>query len=154
MADVVIRRAGVEDAFIVAALRLQFARDLGMPSEPGFLDRAADAWLADEPRRPTWIAEREGQHAGVLETAQVPRPPWPGRPDASWLHLDALFVASSHRGHGVARALLEAMSGWARATDVRFVRVNAPEEATRRLFAHLGFRSPHRLMELDLRTPE
>lgn len=153
MGEVTIRHAGAEDAFIVAALRLQTARDLGMPPEHGYLDRVADAWLARLEDRPTWVAEHEGDHAGILETQRVRRLPWPGRPDASWLHLDALFVRPSHRGAGVGRALVEAMVGWARETDVSCVRLDAPEEPARRFYAHLGFRSPHRLMELELRTP-
>ncbi len=153
MGDATIRRAGVEDAFIVAALHLQFARDLGLPPERGFLDRAADAWLADRADRPTWIAERGGEHAGLLATRRIRTPPWPGRPDASWLHVELLFVPPSHRGTGVGRGLVEAMAGWARDGDVGFVRLNAPDDPARRFYAHLGFRSPHRLMELDLRTP-
>jgi GNAT superfamily N-acetyltransferase len=154
MGDATIRRAAVGDALIVAALHLQYARELGLPPERGFLDRVADAWLADLASRPTWIAERAGEHAGLLETSRVRRLPWPGRPDASWLHVDALFVAPGHRGHGVGRALVEAMVDWARETDVRFVRLDAPEDDARRFHSHLGFTSPRRLMELDLRMPE
>ena len=43
MAEVTIRRASADDALIVAALHLQFARELGMPSETGYLDRFVDA---------------------------------------------------------------------------------------------------------------
>lgn len=152
MGDVTIRRAAGDDALIVAALHLQFARDLGMPPERGFLDRVAESWRAEAADRPTWIAERSGEHAGLLETRRIRRLPWPGRPDSSWLHVDALFVPAGHRGQGVGRALVDAMVGWAGATDVRFVRLNAPEEPARRFYAHLGFRSPLRLMELDLRS--
>ena len=53
MAEVTIRRAGAGDALIVAALHLQCARQAGMPAEPGYLDRFADAWLAERPDRPT-----------------------------------------------------------------------------------------------------
>lgn len=154
MADVVIRRAGVDDAFVVAALHLQYSRELGLPPERGFLDRFADSWLAQLDDRPAWFAEWRGEHAGILETIRVRRLPWPGRPAASTLHVDALYVPPPLRGQGVGRALVAAMVGWARDGDVRCVRLNAPEEPTRRFFSHLGFRSPHRLMELDLRTPE
>lgn len=154
MGAATIRRAAVGDALIVAALHLQYARELGLPPERGFLDRVAEAWLADLANRPTWIAERDGEHAGILETSRVRRLPWPSRPDASWLHVDALFVVPDHRGHGVGRALVEAMVGWARETDVQVARLNAPEDGGRRFFSHLGFTSPRRLMELDLRMPE
>lgn len=153
MGEVTIRHAAAEDAFIVAALRLQFARDLGVPPERGYLDRVAEAWLADLGDRPTWVAEHEGEHAGFLQTHRVSQLPWPGRPDVTWLHLDALFVPPPHRDTGVGRALFDAMVVWAREAEVSFVRLDAPEEAARRFFSQLGFRSPHRLMELNLRTP-
>jgi GNAT superfamily N-acetyltransferase len=152
MTDVVIRRARVDDALVVAALHLQYARELGLPPERGFLDRFADTWLAAHEDRPAWFAERHGEHAGVLETVRVRRLPWPGLAPATTLHVDALYVTPDHRGQGVGRALVDAMVGWAREAGVRCVRLDAPEEATRRFFSHLGFRSPHRLMELDLRT--
>jgi GNAT superfamily N-acetyltransferase len=154
MADVVIRRAGVDDAFVVAALHLQCSRERGLPPERGFLDRFADAWLAGHEDRPAWFAEWRGEHAGVLETVRVRRLPWPGLGPSSELHVEALYVPPAHRGHGVGRALVDAMVGWARDGDVRCVRLNAVDEPTRRFFFHLGFRSPHRLMELDLRTAE
>ena len=154
MADVVIRRAGVDDAFIVAALHLQYARDLGMPPERGFLDRYVDGWVAAIADRPAWFAEWRGEHAGLLETTVVRRPPWPGRPETRWLHVDALYVPPPHRGERIGRALVDAMADWARGEGVASIRLNVPEESARGFFSHLGFRSPRRLMELDLRTSE
>jgi GNAT superfamily N-acetyltransferase len=153
MAEVLIRRAGPDDAFVVAALHLQFARDLGMPSEPGYLDRFVDAWLADRPDRPTWVAECGGEHAGLLETRRIRSLPWPGRADISWLHVGALFVTPGCRDRGVGRALTEAMIEWARTTDVTWVRLNAPDTGAQEFYERLGFRSPGRLMEFELRDP-
>lgn len=153
MAEVTIRRAGADDALVVAALHLQFARDLGMPAELGYLDRFARAWLTERADRPTWIAESGGEHAGILETRRIRPMPWPGRPDVSWLHVGALFVVPAHRDRGVGRALTEAMIEWSRGTDVRWIRLNAPDEPAQEFYARLGFRSPDRLMELDLREP-
>jgi GNAT superfamily N-acetyltransferase len=153
MAEVTIRRAGADDAYIVAALHLQFARELGMPSESGYLDRFVDAWLADRPDRPTWIAESRGEHAGILETRRIRALPWPGRKDVSWLHVGGLFVASGHRDRGVGRALTEAMIEWSRTTDVKWIRLNAPDVRAQEFYERLGFRSPGRLMEFDLRDP-
>ncbi|MDN5766600.1 MAG: GNAT family N-acetyltransferase [Humibacillus sp.] len=153
MGEVTIRRAGADDAFVVAALHLQSARDLGMPSEPGFLDRFVDVWLRERPDRPTWIAQHDGEHAGILETRRLRTLPWPARPEASALHVENLFVAPTHRGTGVAQALAEAMIEWAHSTDVTSVRAMAANDRDRELYDRLGFSSPGRLMEFDLREP-
>ena len=154
MAEVVVRRAGADDALVVAALHLQFARELGMPSEAGYLDRFAGVWLADRQDRPTWIAESRGEHAGLLETRRIRALPWPGRPDVSWLHVGGLFVAPTCRDRGVGRALTEAMIEWARTTDVVWIRLNAPDARAQEFYERLGFSSPGRLMELRLREPQ
>ncbi|MEO7129750.1 MAG: GNAT family N-acetyltransferase [Dermatophilaceae bacterium] len=151
MVDVTIRRAGVDDALVVAALHLQFARELGLPAEPGYLDRFADAWLGERPDRPTWIAECGGAHAGVLATRRIRPLPMPGSPDASWLYLTTHFVAPDHRSRGVGQALAEGLLDWARGTDVAWIRVNATDANARDFYGRYGFTSPERLMELDLR---
>lgn len=151
MTELRVRRAVADDALLVGALHLQFAREQGMDSESGFLDRFANRWLAERHDRPTWIAERAGEHAGVLETRRVRALPWPGRPDVSWLHVGLLFVRADHRRAGVGRGLVEAMTLWARETDVRWVRLNAPEQDVRAFWRAVGFTSPNRLLELDLR---
>jgi GNAT superfamily N-acetyltransferase len=157
MGEVTIRRAGVDDALIVAALHLQLARERGMPPEPGFLDRFVDAWLSARADRPTWFAECRGEHAGVLESGRVRSLPWPGRPDSGWLQVDVLFVTPAQRGRGVGRALMEGMLHWARGTDVRVIRLDlsevpdVPDDPARGFPEHFGFESTHRVMELDLR---
>ena len=129
MAEVTIRRASADDALVVAALHLQFARELGMPSETGYLDRFVDAWLAERPDRPTWIAESRGEHAGILETRRIRALPWPGRRDVSWLHVGGLFVAPGCRDRGVGRALTEAMIEWSRTTDVTLSKAQCQKAA-------------------------
>jgi GNAT superfamily N-acetyltransferase len=160
MGEVTVRRAGVDDAFIVAALHLQLARERGMPPEPGFLDRFVDAWLSERADRPTWFAECKGEHAGVLESRRVRFLPWPGRPDSSWLQVGVLFVTPGQRGRGVGRALMEGMLDWARGTDVAVVRLELPGalddsfdpgDPARSFAEHFGFDRPRRMMELHLR---
>src|SRR4051812_12212983 len=107
MVDVRIRRAGADDAYVVAALHVQFARDLGLPPEPGFLDRFVNVWLEGRPDHPTWIAESRGQHAGVLSTCRLRSLPFPSTPETSRLDVATLFVGPDHRGQGVGRALVE-----------------------------------------------
>ncbi|MDN5763328.1 MAG: GNAT family N-acetyltransferase [Microlunatus sp.] len=150
MPDVTIRRAGADDALVVAALHLQSARDLGHDGEPGFLDRFADAWLASRPDHPTWIAQSHGAHAGVLSTRRLRPLPFPGRPEVSWLYVGTIFVASGHRKRGIGRALIEGMLDWSRATDVKWVRLNV-EASQHDFYRSLGFTLAETILEYDLR---
>ncbi|HET8594690.1 MAG TPA: GNAT family N-acetyltransferase [Intrasporangium sp.] len=150
MPDVRIRRAGPDDALIVAALQLQSARDLGHAGEPGFLDRFADAWLASRSEHPTWIAESHGEHAGFLSARRLRPLPFPGRPDASWLYVGTVFVAPAHRKRGIGRALMEGMLEWCRTTDVKWVRLNVGT-SQHEFYQALGFRPARTILEYDLR---
>lgn len=108
-------RATADDALVVAALTLQHARAEGADPELGYLDRAAAHWLKHEGLMPTWIAEHEGSHAGLLQGSLVPLPAWPGRPAAPrcelWVH--CLYVHAEHADQGIQGALLEAARAWA-----------------------------------------
>ena len=114
MGEVRVRQAGAADVLIVAALRLQAARALGAGPEPGFLDRFARVWDAESD--PTWVAELDGAHAGVLIARSVPSLPWPGVAAYVGGHLlvSMLFVAPGHADQGVAQALTATMTTWAR----------------------------------------
>jgi GNAT superfamily N-acetyltransferase len=146
MADVRIRRAGADDAYVVAALHVQVARDLGLPSEHGFLDRFASAWLERRPDHPTWIAESGGQHAGLLSARRLRSLPFPGRPDTSRLDVETLFVGPDHRGHGVGRSLVEGLLEWCHETGVASVRVTA-DASSRPFFLRLGFAEADTVLE-------
>ncbi len=150
MSDVRIRRAGPDDALVVAALHLQSARDLGHPGEPGFLDRFADAWLATRREHPTWIAESDGEHAGVLSARRLRPLPFPGRPDVSWLYVGTAFVVPAYRKLGIGRALIEGMLEWCRTTDVKWVRLNV-DPSQHEFYRSLGFAPASTILEYDLR---
>ena len=118
-----MRRAMAGDALVVAALRLKAARAVGAPTEPGFLDRCAAAW--DPERYPTWVAERDGSHAGVLIAQVVPDLPWPGRTTGRRLHVATLHaptdvneLRSAAAGSDVAEVLTTAMTTWAQDTGL------------------------------------
>ena len=113
-----MRRALTVDALVIAALRLQAARASGAPAEPGFLDRFAAAW--DPDLFPTWVAERDESHAGVLIAQLVTDLPWPGRATGRRLHVDTLFVPisadesrSGPTDSDITVALTTAMTTWA-----------------------------------------
>ncbi|MEO3936512.1 GNAT family N-acetyltransferase [Dermatophilaceae bacterium Soc4.6] len=112
MGSVRVRRAQADDALVVGALRLQAARCAEAGPEPGFLDRFSAAWDPDD--HPTWVADRDGAHVGVLVTQVVRDLPWPGLAPGQSLHVATLHTADGGAGAGVADALTAVMHDWAR----------------------------------------
>jgi len=137
----VIRLAEPRDAFAVAALTLQDDRECGAVVEPGFLDRHADAWLADR-ARVTFLAEAaDGRPLGVVTAAVVTTLPSSRRPVSRWLHVSLLFVTADARGAGLGTRLLGALQEWCGANGVSRVQLNAAPEA-RTLYERAGFVPP------------
>ena len=123
--DVVrIRQAGPGDALLVAALTLQAALAEGLVPEPGFLDRYAEAWLANRGAHPAWFAECGGEHAGVLMVTWIRPLPWPGRTGGGSVHLERLFVRADQPGGKVMNALRAAVREWMREREVTEVRLD------------------------------
>lgn len=119
MPGILIRRAGGSDGLLVAALTIQAARAEGLVSEPGFLDRYAEAWLAQREAYPTWWAELDREHVGLLVGARTRPLPWPGREDAGSLREVRLFVRPGYAFDPVAGALRAAAREWAAAHGIR-----------------------------------
>lgn len=136
--DVRIRAATPDDALIVAALTLQCAVHRSGAREPGFLDRFARAWLAQAAERPTWIAEVDDEHGGLLLTSVRSALPWPGSSSAAELVVDTLFVRPENRGVGVGELLLRAAVDHARDAGMRPVSMSAGPR-TREMVERIGF---------------
>lgn len=136
----VIRPALPRDALAVAALTMQDDRECGATIEPGFLDRYAEAWLAEE-ARVTFVAEAaDGRPLGMVTAAVVTKLPSSRRPVSRWLHVSLLFVTPDARGAGIGASLLEALRVWASQHDVTRMQLNAAPEA-RSLYERAGFAS-------------
>lgn len=120
-----IIRARPEDAFIVAALSLQFAIAVDDAREEGYLDRAAGHWLRHHEYLPTWYAEHEGQHAGYLQATHPPETTWPGEEPGTRgrLWVQSLYVHAAHRRQGIALALTSACEAWAREAGIGVIRL-------------------------------
>jgi len=145
-----VRAAEAADAVTVARLQQAMDRELGAVEEEGFIDRFATVWLADLDRRPTWLAERDGQAIGVLVLVVVDNLPRPGQPPRRWAHVSLVFVDSAARNAGIGRLLLNEMLAWAAANGVGRVQLNANKNSAR-LYRSVGFDcAPQRLMELGL----
>jgi GNAT superfamily N-acetyltransferase len=148
VADARIRKAGPDDALIVAALTLQCARDRGSSGEPGFLDRFAGAWAAQHYAHPVWIAEAGDQHAGHLQAAVVDTLPWPGRaPGAGTLVVETFYLRPEHRGRGIGEQLLGTAVEWARGSGLTGVSISAGSQ-TRPMLERVGFTHAEAAMEL------
>lgn len=136
-----IRLAEPRDALAVAALTLQDDRECGAAVAPGFIDRFADAWLADRDRVTLLAEAPDGRPLGVVTAAVVTKLPSSRRPDGRWLHVSLLFVTQDARGAGLGAALLVALHQWAREQGVVRMQLNAAPEA-RSLYARAGFGPP------------
>lgn len=141
MTSAVVRLAEPRDAFAVAALTMQDDRECGAAPEDGFLDRFADAWLADR-ARVTFLAEAaDGRPLGVVTAAVVTTLPSSRRPVSSWLHVSLLFVTKDARGQGLGTRLLEALRMWGAEHDVGRVQLDATADA-HSLCVRAGFGKP------------
>jgi len=126
-----VARAEPDDAFRLAALELARNREAGGSGEQGFLERFADAWLAERDRYPSWLASRlDGNPVGALTLTLVPGLPRPGRVVRPWGSVSTLYVRAEARRQGVGSRLVEEAVAWARAHDVpRLVATPVPGAA-------------------------
>ena len=141
--DVSLRPVERDDAFALAALRLQQDREQGRASREGFLVAYADAFLDDFAAYRGWLAEEgDGRPVGCLLAQRVRKLPTlarAGRPE--WWYVQQVFVKAARRREGIARRLVHAAQEAATAERVRFLRLNA-SEAGRALFDATGFADP------------
>ena len=149
----VIRLAGQRDALACAALTMQDDRECGARIEPGFLDRYAQAWLADHDRVTFLAVAPDGRPLGMVTAAVLTKLPSSRRPSARWLHVSLLFVTADARGGGLGTQLLSALRQWALDHDVSRMQLHAAAQA-RGLYERAGFTtaSPD-LMEWRRGTP-
>ncbi|KRE41529.1 GNAT family N-acetyltransferase [Knoellia sp. Soil729] len=137
----VIRLAEPRDALACAALTIQDDRECGASIEPGFLDRYAQAWLADQDRVTFVAVAADGRPLGLVTAAVVTKLPSSRRPRSRWLHVSLLFVTPDARGAGLGTQLIEALRQWAAAHDVSRIQLHAAPQA-RGLYERAGFTAP------------
>lgn len=149
-----IVQAGPQDAVVLAALSLQLSLAVGGVGEPGYLDRAAEHWLRHQRQLPAWIAERDGAHAGYLQSVLLTETTWPGQAAGTRgrLWVQATYVAPDHRRHGVGSALLVACERWAQAEGVEVIRLRC-EPGAQDFYAAAGYAPASDVREKRLRPP-
>lgn len=134
-----LSRAEAEDAFALAALELQRAREQGRPGQEGFIDRYADFWLADRQRRPAWLAKQlDGRPLGSLILDVRLSMPSPGQRSRATAVIDTFFVNPAHRRQGTGERLVRAALIWCTQSGVAAVHAT-PTPMSSSLLGRLGF---------------
>ncbi|UUZ43574.2 GNAT family N-acetyltransferase [Janibacter limosus] len=132
-----------EDAFSLAALRLQQDKELGRATRDRFVGEYADAFLEDFTTYRGWLAEQgDGRPVGCLLALRVRKLPTlarTGRPE--WWYVQQVFVSTDRRREGIGRRLVHAARDAASAERVRWLRLNA-SDAGAPLFDAMGFGDP------------
>ena len=97
-----------------------------------------------------WLAETEGRVAGGGGLIVLPWSPGPTRVDPRMAWVINVFVDPAHRGHGLARRLMDAMHAWCRESGIERVGLNATAagEPTYRALGYVALHEP--MMRLDL----
>ncbi len=130
-----VRRAGVEDAAVIARLLHDFNSEYSEPT-PGV------AALTEHARR--LLAEDEmavllaGEGPDGISLVRFRPSVWTGGPEA---HLQELYVVPALRGRGIGRALLEATIEVAREAGATGIDLNTgtTDTAARALYESAGF---------------
>ena len=154
MSAYTVRRAGVDDAAVVATHRALMFRDMGqLPDDdvPSF-EAEMTPWLAVRMARGEyigWFVEHDGRvvaGGGVLVRDQWSMPPYllvPGRN----AHVGNVYTESAHRRRGVARLIMQAILDWCTANAIDLVTLSASPDG-RALYEQLGFTADTRAMRL------
>lgn len=138
MSDI-ITRAEREDAFALAALRLQMDLEAGRSNRAGFLSEYADYFLTNYDQMPTWIAKSpDGAARGMVQTGLIHRAPTLHRPAVPLLYIACVFVTPDARGNGLAEQMLRRVDAWAAEMGITRMMLDSWPKATT-LYRRAGF---------------
>jgi GNAT superfamily N-acetyltransferase len=151
-----LRRARREDLPALVMLLRDDPIASEREQEAGLLDDvyldAFDAIDADE-RQFLVVAEVDGEVVGTLQLSYIPYLTYRGGERAQ---IEAVRVASSMRGGGVGRSMLEWAIDQARTRGCHLVQLTMDKqrEDARRFYVSLGFEATHEGFKLHLARPE
>jgi diamine N-acetyltransferase len=154
-----IRRAGVEDAEIVATLNAAVQSlhadahpDVFKPVDLPGATAAFRAWLAD----PAWyfmlVVDDDGAPTGYVGAHVIEYPENPFMPGRAFLRLDQMAVLPECEGRGYGRALVRAVVDLARTLGIEEVQLSvwAFNERAQRLYQREGFQTTRLEMVLKV----
>jgi GNAT superfamily N-acetyltransferase len=131
-ADIAIRPASRLDAAVVHAMLLKLALSLG--AERKIRNTVADiqeALSGDPPAIHAFIADKNGKPVG-LAIVFLNFSTWRGSPG---VYVQDMFVASSARGSGLGRKLMQAVAAWGQERGADHLRLSVdPENVSARAF--------------------
>jgi GNAT superfamily N-acetyltransferase len=143
----VVRHANASDASALRAIRLESLVDTpeAYGSVYGDVARLSHAkWRRMALESNFYLAERRGEVVGMASGGYND-----AHPGTHWLF--AMYVSPSARGTGVAAALVEAVSTWARRdhADTLFLHVTESVTRARAFYERLGFRYNGERISMD-----
>jgi GNAT superfamily N-acetyltransferase len=147
------RAATVEDLPAIVALLVDDAlgklrEDLGTPTNPRYL--AGFAAIQRDPNQLLAVADQGGEVVGCLQITFIPGLSrlgmWRGQ-------IEAVRIASTQRGSGVGRAMLQWAIAQCRERSCGLVQLTTDKRRAdaHRFYAGLGFEASHEGMKLTLR---
>jgi ribosomal protein S18 acetylase RimI-like enzyme len=154
VSDVVIRRAELDDAPALAAMRWQFRVEDGggeVPRDEGEFIAECEQWLRSRLVGPwrVWVAEVGGRPCGQLFVCLVEKVPSPYPGSDTLGYVTNFYVVPEQRDRGLGRALLDAATGYAHAHGLDTL-VVWPSERSAPLYRRCGFGGPDQLLELPV----
>jgi len=144
-----VRLASPPDRDLLVELMREFYAETGTSCDAQRTAGAFDALLADPSLGRVWVLENDGTPAGYAVLTFGFSMQFGGR-DA---FVDDLFVRPAHRGHGLGRAAMEAITAECRARGVRVLHleVDAENDVAKELYRKFGFVDhDFHLMSVDL----
>lgn len=128
MTDYSIRPATLADIPHIVSHRELMFRDMGIPAVFDEMAVATEQWLRHAIPSKTyrgWIAEQAGVVAAGGGLIVIPWPPGPISMDPRCGFVFNVYTDPQHRGHGLARRLMETIHEWCRSEGIERVVLNA-----------------------------
>jgi GNAT superfamily N-acetyltransferase len=147
------RPVTADDVATLAIFRVSLLEETGGTLDPDVRESllsANDAFFRnnlDSHSWKSWCVEVDGGIVAIGTLAFFDRPPYPGNIEGRDAYLLNMFTLPSHRGRGVATAIVKAMLQYAQLQGVRKIVLHATEEG-RRIYTTFGFVASAAYMEL------
>ncbi len=126
--DYVIRPATIADIPQLVQHREQMFRDMGIPAAFEDMTIACETWLRHALPAKTyrgWVAEHDGTVVAGSGLIVIPWPPGPVSMDPRCGFIFNVYTDPAHRGHGLARRLMNTIHEWCRSEGLERVVLNA-----------------------------
>ena len=149
----IIREALTADIPHIVHHREQMFRVMGTICDYAAMAQACARWYRHAMPDGTyrgWLAEYEEVVVGGAGMIVMPWSPGPSRLDPRMAWIYNVYVERAHRGHGLARRLVDTMHAWCRTQGIQRLALNATE-AGARVYREFGYTAVREtMMRIDL----